>query len=99
VKDLTKLAKDQACVRCASTNGVVLCHYTGVRRLSFGGGFGIKVPDIVGAHMCGTCHQEMDQLSRDKAKKWEHSEEFEYYVLLTILRLFEQGKLTCGSSS
>ena len=91
--DLTKLAKDQKCVRCGSTQGVVLCHYTGPRRLSLGGGFGIKVADIAGAHMCGRCHEEMDRLSRNKATKWEHSEEFLYYVVLTIIRLIEQESL------
>jgi hypothetical protein len=71
----------------------VLCHYTGTRRQSLGGGFGIKVADIAGAHMCGSCHTEMDRLCRDKAKKWEHSEEFLFYVLSTIIRLSEQGHL------
>ena len=94
MKDLRKLAKDQTCVRCGSTTGVVLCHYTGARRLSLGGGFGIKVTDIAGAHMCGKCHEYMDRLSRDKTKKWEHSEEFLFYVVLTVKRLAEQGELT-----
>lgn len=93
MKDLTKLAKDQECIRCGSIQGVVLCHYTGVRRQCLGGGFGIKVADIAGAHMCGSCHEYMDRLSRDKAKKWEHSEEFLFYVLLTIVRLVEQQAL------
>lgn len=94
MKDLTKLAKDQECIRCGCCVGVVLCHYTGVRRQSLGGGFGIKVADIAGAHMCGSCHEYMDRLSRDKAKKWEHSEEFLFYVVLTVKRLVEQEKLT-----
>lgn len=94
MKDLTKLAKDQECIRCGSTVGVVLCHYTGVRRQSLGGGFGIKVADIAGAHMCGSCHEYMDRLSRNKEKKWEHSEEFLFYVVLTVKRLVEQEKLT-----
>lgn len=93
MKDLTRLAKDQPCVRCGSTEGVVLCHYTGARRLSLGGGFGIKVADVAGAHMCGSCHEYMDRLSREKAKKWEHSEEFLFYVVLTVIRLVEQEML------
>jgi hypothetical protein len=36
----------------------------------------------------------MDQLSRDKAKKWEHSEEFLHLCMLTVLRLAEQGEVT-----
>jgi hypothetical protein len=33
----------------------------------------------------------MDSLSRDKAKKWEHSEEFQHYIILTLERRFVQG--------
>lgn len=89
--NLRLLAKDQCCVRCGATEGVVLCHYTGVRRLSYGGGLGRKVEDLIGAHLCQACHTYMDTLSRNKALKWEHSEEFQHFVLLTILRLVEQG--------
>lgn len=91
---LTAAANGQSCVRCnRQIDGVVLCHYTGPRRLSYRGGFGIKVNDIVGAHLCGTCHREMDCLSRDKAKKWEHSEEFLHLIMLTVMRLVDQGIL------
>lgn len=44
--------------------------------------------------MCGSCHTQMDRLSRSKAKKWEHSEEFLFYVVMTVVRLVEQEKLT-----
>lgn len=71
----------------------MLCHYTGVRREAYGGGYGIKVKDVVGAHLCQRCHKEMDTHSRDKARKWEHSEEFQHYVLLTIIRWIEEGVL------
>ena len=87
---LREAAQDQPCVRCGSHDGVVLCHYTGVRRLHYGGGFGIKVNDVVGAHLCGKCHKEMDTDSRCKALRWEHSEEFQHYILLTIIRLLDQ---------
>lgn len=92
--DLRKLARDQACIRCGKQDGtVVLCHYTGARRLSYGGGFGIKVDDLAGAHLCGDCHRFMDTLSRDKDMRWEHSEEFLHCVLLTILRLAKQERI------
>ena len=85
-------ARDQSCVRCSKQNGtVVLAHYTGARRLSYGGGYGIKVNDLIGAHLCMDCHQYMDMVSRDKADKWKHSEEFLHLVALTIIRLHEQG--------
>lgn len=91
---LLNAAKDQACVRCRRNDGTTVpCHYTGVRRQAYGGGFGIKVRDLVVAHLCAQCHKEMDTDSRDKAHKWEHSEEFQHYILLTILRLLDQGVL------
>ena len=92
---LREAARDQSCVRCGKQDGtVVLAHYTGARRMHYGGGFGIKCRDIFGAHLCGECHQWMDQLSRDKSRKWEHSEEFQHFILLTIKRLQDQGVLT-----
>jgi len=94
--NLRAAAQGQRCVRCGRNDEtVVLCHYTGARRLAFGGGLGIKVKDLAGAHMCSRCHSEMDTLSRDKERKWEHSEEFLYLCMLTVLRLAEQGEIKC----
>jgi formate-dependent nitrite reductase cytochrome c552 subunit len=91
-KKLRQAAKGQSCVACSAQDGtVVLAHYTGVRRLAFGGGFGRKVHDIVAAHLCARCHRLMDTQNRDKAKRWEHSEAFLNYCMLTIIRLWEQG--------
>lgn len=90
--NLREAARDQACIRCGKSDGsVVLAHYTGPRRLAYGGGFAIKVNDLAGAHLCSVCHVEMDSKSRVKALKWEHSEEFLHLCFLTILRLAEQG--------
>lgn len=91
---LRKTAEGQDCVRCGGNKeSVVLAHYTGVRRLAYRGGFGLKVQDICAAHLCHRCHIEMDTLLRDKDKKWEHSEEFLHLCMLTILRLAEQGEI------
>jgi hypothetical protein len=91
---LREAAKHQSCVRCgADDETVVLCHYTGARRLDYGGGFGIKSHDLIGAHLCSRCHREMDTLSRDKATKYLHSEEFLHLCALTLIRLWKQGKL------
>ena len=87
-------AQGQNCVRCGhdgSDGTVVLAHYTGARRLAYRGGYGLKSNDLCAAHLCGPCHEHMDRLSREKETKWEHSEEFQHYVLLTILRLWDQG--------
>jgi hypothetical protein len=88
---LRNAANGQSCVRCGGSDGVVGCHYTGARRLAYGGGFGIKVHDFLIAHLCAACHRQMDQSSRDKARKYEHSEEFLHLVALTLIRLFHKG--------
>jgi len=92
--NLRKLAKDQRCVACGCEDGtVVLAHYFGPRRHAYGGGMGIKGHDLAGAHLCRSCHSTVDTLSRDKARKWEGSEVFLHYCMLTILRLAEQGHI------
>jgi len=90
---LLKASKDQACVRCGKTYGVVGAHYTGVRRLRLGGGYGIKVHDFLTADLCQECHTYMDTISREKEKRYGHSEEFFYYIALTLERRFIQGVL------
>lgn len=90
---LRDAADGESCVRCGGIQGVVGCHYTGARRLAYGGGYGIKVHDFLIAHLCARCHREMDQSSRDKARKYEHSEEFLHLIALTLIRLFHQGRI------
>jgi len=85
--------KDQCCVRCGKTEGVVGAHYTGVRRLKLGGGYGIKVHDFLTADLCQECHTYMDTLSREKEKRYGHSEEFFYYIALTWERRFLHGDI------
>jgi hypothetical protein len=92
VSKLREAARDAPCIRCMKEDGtIVLAHYTGVRRLSYGGGFGIKGHDLIGAHLCSDCHKLMDTLSRDKEGKWIHSEEFLHLCALTIIRLYKNG--------
>lgn len=94
VNALRLLAKDQACVACGARDGtVVLCHYFGPRRHSYGGGMGHKGHDLIGAHLCRVCHEDMDRNNRSKASRWESSEIFLHYCALTLIRLHEQGHL------
>lgn len=86
-------SRDQVCVRCGKTHGVISAHYTGVRRLKLGGGYGIKVHDWLTADLCQECHVWMDTLSREKEKRYGHSEEFFYYIALTLERRFLQGTI------
>lgn len=88
---LLAASRDQCCVRCGKTEGVVGAHYTGVRRLQLGGGYGIKVHDFLTADLCGECHNYMDTISREKEKRYGHSEEFFYYIALTWERRFLQN--------
>lgn len=57
---LLAASRDQCCVRCGKTEGVVGAHY-------------------------------MDTISREKEKRYGHSEEFFYYIALTWERRFLQG--------
>lgn len=95
---LRDAAEGESCVRCGSMKGVVGAHYTGARRLAYGGGYGIKVHDFLIAHLCEECHRWMDSLSRDKRKLWEHSEEFLHLIALTLARLFARGVLVVRSA-
>ena len=97
---LREAARDQSCVRCGAEDGTVVgAHYTGARRLDYGGGFGRKVSDVCIAHLCARCHYEMDNLSRNKEQKWEHSEEFQHLILKTLIRLWDQGVITASKRS
>jgi hypothetical protein len=91
---LLAASRDQCCVRCGKTEGVVGAHYTGVRRLQLGGGYGLKVHDFLTADLCQECHGYMDTISREKEKRYGHSEEFFYYIALTWERRFVQGLLS-----
>lgn len=92
--NLRELARGQSCIRCGADDGTTVgAHYTGVRRLAYGGGMSVKVNDLLTADLCGRCHLEMDQLSRDKEKRWEHSEEFHHLIFLTLLRRLKAGLL------
>lgn len=94
MKRLRDSAKDQSCVACGKKDGtVVLAHYFGPRRHSYGGGLGIKGHDAVAAHLCAACHADMDTTSRDKSQKWAHSEQFLHYCALTWIRWLETGVL------
>jgi hypothetical protein len=92
VRRLREAARDQSCVRCGRRDGtIVLAHYFGPRRSWYGGGMSIKGHDLIGAHLCSACHTYMDTTGRSKESRWNHSEEFLHYCVLTILRLVERG--------
>lgn len=82
------------CVRCgARRETTVGAHYTGMRRDSYGGGLGQKCWDICIADFCDMCHEYFDRVSREKSKAIEHSEEFQHYIIVTIMRRIDEGVL------
>ena len=92
--NLRKAAEGQSCIRCGASDGTVVgAHYTGIRRGAYGGGLGKKTHDICLAHLCFKCHTDMDTLTRDKRFKTEHSEAFQHLILLSLIRLYDQGLL------
>lgn len=104
IQILRDAAEGQRCIRCSGQETVVSAHYTGKRRSAYGGGLGRKVHDLAMAHLCQRCHVWMDQLLRANKRselkdddedtiQWMHSEEFQHLVILTIIRLYEQGTL------
>lgn len=97
---LLDMSRGETCVRCdRPREDVVGAHYTGVRRLDYGGGHSIKVHDFIVADLCGDCHTYMDTLSRDKEGRWGHSEEFQHYVILTLAKRFERGQIRIARKS
>ena len=94
-------AKDQACVCCGRRDGtVVACHYQGLRAQALGKGTGIKPHDIAVAWLCSTCHAKFDQYKMSIqeygdqwVKKLDHSEEFLFQILRTIIASIQQGHL------
>lgn len=89
---LREAARDQPCVRCGREDGTTVgAHYTGPRRLSYGGGLGRKVHDMAMAHLCQACHHYFDTASKDREFRYEVSEEFLHCVVLTAIRNYERG--------
>lgn len=99
-KALRDAAEGEFCVRCGHRSPTVVgAHYTGVRRGSYGGGLGQKVHDFCIADLCGECHLWMDTLSRNKNARWEHSELFQHYILLTLAKRFDAGVIRVAHRS
>lgn len=93
---LLDMSAGESCVRCNRPHKsptVVPAHYTGVRRDAYGGGLSEKVHDFLVADLCDECHAHMDRLARDKEGRWGHSEEFQHYIILTLIKRFTRGQL------
>ncbi len=92
---LTKAANGMPCIRCGKIGETRACHYNGPRQHDFGKGRGIKANDIATAEFCQSCDDRFTEGSTDDfwANKWERSEEFMYWSILTNIRRFNEGVL------
>lgn len=91
---MTYGAKDQSCIKCGSKERVVFAHYSGPRQHDYGKGRGVKGHDLIGADFCQGCHDYYDLKGYLKdINKWEASEEFLHYCVLTQVRRYRQGVL------
>ena len=85
----------QLCIRCGTNDGTVCGrHYNGQRQHQYGKGRGIKCHPFLVADFCFTCDAEFQEGSVDKdyiAWKIEHSEEFQHWCLMSLIRRHETG--------
>jgi len=95
---LTHASVGTTCIKC-DADGAYSCHYNGLRQQAYGKGRGIKCHDIATAEFCYKCDQEFTEGSTserwngDRDGKWERSEEFLHWVLLTNIRRYNNGVL------
>lgn len=84
---LTQKAKGMSCIRCGGPDAYA-CHYNGPRQLIYGKGRGIKCNDLATAEFCHNCDEIFTEgsMSLPWLNKWERSEEFLHYVMLTNIR-------------
>jgi len=89
---LTQSAKGKDCIRCGAPDAYA-CHYNGVRQHSFGKGRGIKCNDIATAELCYNCDATFSEghMPENCTDKWQRSEEFAYYIIMTNIRRFNNG--------
>ena len=91
-KKIRASASGEVCTRCESNDRTtVLAHYTGLRQHQYGKGMGRKGSDVVAAYLCAKCHAYFDRPT--ERKSIEASEEFLHCVVLTFMRLVENGVL------
>ena len=91
---LTESAKSQNCIKCGRSASFA-AHYNGPRQHAYGKGRGIKCSDLASAEFCHQCDQEFTEGSTNArwANKYERSEEFMYWIMLTNIRREEKGSI------
>ncbi|MCK5601322.1 hypothetical protein KAR91_05630 [Candidatus Pacearchaeota archaeon] len=91
---ITDSAKGSICIKCQAP-GAYVAHYNGPRQHSFGKGRGRKCHDLMSAEFCHRCDQEFTEGSTGPKwkDKWERSEDFMYWIGLTNIRRYEEGRI------
>ena len=92
---ITEGSRDKTCIKCNAPDAFA-CHINGPRQHAFGKGRGRKAHDLMTAEFCYKCDQEFTEgsmLPRWNGSKWERSEEFMFWIGLTNIRRFEEGRL------
>lgn len=90
---LTNSSKGVTCIRCGAPEAYS-CHYNGPRQHSYGKGRGKKCNDLTTAEFCYKCDQIFTEGStKEFENKWDRSECFLHWVMLTNIRRLEEGVL------
>ena len=91
---LTDSAKGKTCIKCNAPDAYA-CHYNGPRQHDFGKGRGRKCHDLMTAEFCHKCDQLFTEGSTSSlwANKWERSEDFLFWIGMTNIRRYEEGRL------
>jgi len=85
-------AEGRECIRCFMNQDTIrAAHYNGLRQHLFGKGRGVKCADVVVADLCADCDAEFSEGKNGGSKSIERSEEFEFLVIMTLLRRLENG--------
>jgi hypothetical protein len=92
---LTQSTKGKTCIRCGSPDAYS-CHYNGPMQHAYGKGRGIKCHDIATAEFCHECDQRFSEGSTFREQwesRWERSEEFLHWIMMTNIRRIKDGDL------
>ena len=84
------------CIRCKSIETTCGRHYNGLRQHQYGKGRGRNGHPATVADYCRVCDADFQEGSVSKddlIKRIEYSEEFQHWILMSLIRRFERGVL------
>jgi len=94
-KNVMASANGKSCVSCGNIGRVCARHYNGVRQHSYGKGMRIKGHVLATAELCDACESSFSEgrMPEHCTDKYDRSELFLHYVMLTNIRRLEDGVL------